>query len=150
MPTTSAGDKQEALDLYRSQFIPSVINPEPQTLLTVTAVVAPSLDEAEALFLPVLRTLAFSALDHPRGRFELVEDAQEAEPPLSWGPAAVIRSRAIVAAPDQAADELRGLAARYDVDEIMVCSPVSERRGTHPWASPAREATLELLAKELL
>lgn len=145
------GDTQEALALYRSQFTPSSLNPEPTTMLTVTAVVAPTRSEAEALLLPALRLLTLRALaDHPPGRVDLVEDAREGPVLQSSAPAEAIRSRAIIAAPKEAADQLRSLAAEYDIDEVMLCPLGSERRGTYPPTSPAREMMLELLAQELL
>ena len=41
------------------------------------------------------------------------------------------------------------MAARYEVDEVMVNPVGSARRGTDPATAPARDTTLELLAKEL-
>ncbi|MGY4649635.1 luciferase family oxidoreductase group 1 [Mycobacterium sp. URHB0021] len=127
------GNTQEALALYRSQFTPSSLNPEPTTMLTVTAVVAPTRSEAEALLLPALRLLNLRALaDPPPGRVELVEDAREGPVLQSSAPAEAIRSRAIIGAPKEAADQLHSLAAEYDIDEVMLCPLGSERRGTYP------------------
>ncbi|HTM86302.1 MAG TPA: LLM class flavin-dependent oxidoreductase, partial [Mycobacterium sp.] len=47
------------------------------------------------------------------------------------------------------ADQIRALAAEFDVDEVMVSPVSSAYRGTDPATSPGREATMELLAKEL-
>ncbi|EUA73424.1 luciferase family monooxygenase domain protein [Mycobacterium xenopi 4042] len=49
----------------------------------------------------------------------------------------------------EAADQLRALAERFGVDEVMVNPVASARRGTEPASAPGREKTLELLAKEL-
>lgn len=57
--------------------------------------------------------------------------------------------RAVVGTPPEAAEQVRALAAHFDVDEVMVHPVASARRGTDPATAPAREVTLELLAKEL-
>ena len=44
---------------------------------------------------------------------------------------------------------LRDFARRWDVDEVMIHPVASAHRGVDAATSPAREATLELLAKEL-
>ena len=44
---------------------------------------------------------------------------------------------------------MRALAERFGVDEVMVHPVASAHRGTDPATAPARETTLELLAKEL-
>jgi hypothetical protein len=41
------------------------------------------------------------------------------------------------------------VASEFDVDEVMVNPVASAYRGTDPATAPAREVTLELLAKEL-
>jgi hypothetical protein len=41
------------------------------------------------------------------------------------------------------------VSQRFGVDEVVVNSVASARRGTDPTTAPAREVTLELLAKEL-
>ena len=57
--------------------------------------------------------------------------------------------RAVVGTPAEAAYSVRALAERFDVDEVMINPVASARRGTDPATAQAREATLELLAKEL-
>ena len=57
--------------------------------------------------------------------------------------------RAVVGTPSEAAEQVRALAERFGVDEVMVNPVASARRGTDPATAPGREATLELLAKEL-
>ena len=44
---------------------------------------------------------------------------------------------------------MRALADEFGVDEVMVNPAASARRGTDPATAPARDKTLELLAKEL-
>jgi hypothetical protein len=44
---------------------------------------------------------------------------------------------------------VRALADEFGVDEVMVNPVASAHRGTVPATAPARDTTLELLAKEL-
>jgi hypothetical protein len=44
---------------------------------------------------------------------------------------------------------VRALADEFGVDEVMVNPVASAHRGTDPSTAPARDTTLELLAKEL-
>ncbi len=140
----------EALAIYRSEFQPSALTAEPVTFMTVNAVVAPTREEAHALLLPNLQMMARLRTGQPLSPLDLVEDAAA----LSMHPQAdaVIaagRAMAIVGAPAEAADQVRALAAEFGVDEVMVNPVASAYRGTDPATAPAREATLELLAKEL-
>jgi alkanesulfonate monooxygenase SsuD/methylene tetrahydromethanopterin reductase-like flavin-dependent oxidoreductase (luciferase family) len=80
----------------------------------------------------------------------LVEEAAVAE--LTGQQQAIVDSglrRAVLGTPAEAAEQIRALAERFGVDEVMVNPVASARRGTDPNAAPARVATLELLAKEL-
>jgi alkanesulfonate monooxygenase SsuD/methylene tetrahydromethanopterin reductase-like flavin-dependent oxidoreductase (luciferase family) len=58
-------------------------------------------------------------------------------------------ARAVVGSPTEAADQVRALADEFGVDEVMVNPVASAHRGTDPATAPARDTTLELLAKEL-
>jgi luciferase family oxidoreductase group 1 len=141
---------EEALRIYRSEFVASEIAPEPVTFLTVNAAVAPTRDEAEALLLPNLQMMARLRTGQPLGPLDLVEDAAGRQ--LSGTEQAVVDAglaRAVVGTPSEAAEQVRALASRFDVDEVMVHPVASAHRGTDPATSPGREATLELLAKEL-
>jgi len=140
----------EALRIYRSEFAPSDLTPEPLTFLTVNASVAPTRDEAEALLLPNLQMMARLRTGQPLGPLDLVEDAQDAR--LSPHEQAIVDAglrRAVVGTPPEAAEQVRALADRFGVDEVMVNPVASARRDTDPATAPGREATLELLAKEL-
>jgi alkanesulfonate monooxygenase SsuD/methylene tetrahydromethanopterin reductase-like flavin-dependent oxidoreductase (luciferase family) len=80
----------------------------------------------------------------------MVEDAQAAA--LTAQELAIVRSglaAAIVGAPAEAADQIRAVGEQFGVDEVMVNPVASAFRGTDPATAPAREVTLELLAKEL-
>jgi alkanesulfonate monooxygenase SsuD/methylene tetrahydromethanopterin reductase-like flavin-dependent oxidoreductase (luciferase family) len=123
---------------------------EPVTFLTVNAAVAETRDEAMALTLPNLQMMARLRTGQPLGPLPLVEEAEAAQ----VGPAQqrIVDSaleRAVVGSPAEAAEQLRALAQRFDVDEVMVHPVATAHRGTDPATAPARVATLELLAKEL-
>lgn len=141
---------EEALQIYRSEFQPSDLLREPVTFLTVNASVAPTREEAEALLLPNLLMMARLRTGQPLTPLDLVEDAQARA--LTTQEQAIVdvgRAKSIVGAPAEAADQLRRLAERFGVDEVMVNPVGSARRGTDPATAPARTTTLELLAKEL-
>jgi luciferase family oxidoreductase group 1 len=140
----------EALAAYRSEFRPSDVAAEPVTFMTVNAAVAPTRAEAEALLLPNLQMMARLRTGQPLGPLDLVEDAAaltmhpQAEAVIAAG-----RAQAVVGSPSEAAEQVRAVASEFDVDEVMVNPVASAHRGTDPRTAPAREATLELLAKEL-
>ncbi|BDB44347.1 MULTISPECIES: LLM class flavin-dependent oxidoreductase [Mycobacterium] len=141
---------EEALAYYRKHFRPSDLTHEPVTFLTVNASVAETRDEATALLLPNLQMMARLRTGQPLGPVQLVEEAQQAR--LTPQQQHIVDSglrRAVVGAPAEAADQLRSLAAHFDVDEVMVHPVAAAYRGTDPATSPARVNTLELLAKEL-
>ena len=100
--------------------------------------------------LPNLQMMARLRTGQPLGPLQFVEDARLAE---MTGPQQHIvdsgLARAIVGSPAEAAEQVRALAKRFDVDEVMVHPVASAHRGTDPGTAPARIATLELLAKEL-
>ena len=140
----------EALAAYRSEFTPSDLAAEPLTFLTVNAVVAETRDEAMALLLPNLQMMARLRTGQPLGPLDLVEDAQRMElSPQELLVADSAQRRAVVGTPTEAAEQVRALADEFGVDEVMVNPVASARRGTDPATAPARDVTLELLAKEL-
>jgi luciferase family oxidoreductase group 1 len=141
---------EEALRIYRSEFVPSDVASESVTFLTANAAVAPTREEAEALLLPNLQMMARLRTGQPLGPLDLVEDAHTAR--ISPQEQAIVDAgleRAVVGTPSEAAEQVRALAERFGVDEVMIHPVASARRGTDPATSPGREATLELLAKEL-
>jgi len=86
----------------------------------------------------------------PLGALDLFEDAEQTE--VSPQAQAIIESglrRAVVGSPTEAADQVHALADEFGVDEVMVNPVASAHRGTDPATAPARDTTLELLAKEL-
>ncbi|WP_167099079.1 LLM class flavin-dependent oxidoreductase [Mycobacterium sp. DL592] len=146
----SGAGTAEALGIYRSEFRPSAVAAEPVTFMTVNAVVAPTSAEAEALLLPNLQMMARLRTGQPLGPLDLVEDAAAVSMhPQAEAVIAAGRAKAVVGSPAEAADQIRAVAAEFDVDEVMVNPVASAHRGTDPGTAPDREATLELLAKEL-
>jgi luciferase family oxidoreductase group 1 len=140
----------EALEVYRSEFRPSELADKPSTFLTVNAVVAETHDEAMALLLPNLQMMGRLRTGQPLGALDLVEDAEQTV--MSPQAEAVIESglrRAVVGTPAEAAGQVRALAQEFGVDEVMINPVASARRGADPATASARDATLELLAKEL-
>jgi luciferase family oxidoreductase group 1 len=141
---------EEALQVYRSRFVPSTLTAEPVTFLTVNAAVAETREEATALMLPNLQMMARLRTGQPLGPVPLVEEAQVAE--LTAPQQHIVDSglqRAVLGTPAQAAEQLHSLAEQFGVDEVMVNPVASAFRGTDPAAAPGRVTTLELLAKEL-
>lgn len=141
---------EEALELYRSRFVPSELTTEPLTFLTVNAAVAETRDEAIELILPNMQMMAKLRTGQPLGPLPLVEEARVAQ--LTGQQQRIVESglqRAVVGTPAQAAEQITALAERFGVDEVMVHPVASAHRGTPPATAPARVTTLELLAKEL-
>ena len=141
---------EEALAVYRGEFKPSDLASEPTTFMTVNASVAPTRAEAEELMLPNLHMMAWLRTGQPLRALDLVEDARGIE--LTHQQQAIVDAgiaRAIIGSPTEAADQVRDLAEHFGVDEVMVNPVASAYRGVDPTTAPARERTLELLAKEL-
>jgi luciferase family oxidoreductase group 1 len=147
----SGNGTAEALALYRSAFQPSESLPAPRTFLTVNAVVADTQEEADRLALPQLQAMVALRTGGELRPQRLVEDAEADPVPEAHLPLVLaMRHRWVIGTPADAAARLRALADEFDVDEVMVHPVAGAVRGTPVDASPAREQTLELLAKELL
>ena len=146
-----SGDGLErALELYRTEYTPSEAHPTPETFLTVNASVAPTVEEARARALPQLRSMARLRTNRPMRPLETVEEAASA-PADSIGDEiiAAMEHRWIISDAAGAATELRRLAERHGIDEVMV-SPIGGSYEHEPAdATPGREQTLELLAAEV-
>jgi len=143
----SGAGMDQALGLYRDGYRPSPEHPEPRTFLTLNAVVAPTDDEANARALPQLRSMARLRSGRPMGPLETIEEAT-AEPLDALGQQMIedMRNRWLIGTPDAAAAEVRRLADRHGVEEVMVV-PVSGSYDGEPLdATPGRAQTLELLA----
>ena len=140
----------EALALYRSRFQPSEELAEPRTFLTVNAVVAQTQDEADRLALPQLLAMLALRTGAELRPQPLVEDAEKTEvAEAHQGLLAAMRRRWVIGTPESAAAQVRELADRFAVDEVMVHPVAGAVAGTASDRSPARERTLELLAAAL-
>jgi luciferase family oxidoreductase group 1 len=147
----SGNGTAEALELYRSSFRPSEDLAAPQTFLTVNVVVAETEEEAQRLALPQLQAMVALRTGGTLRPQRLVEDAEADPVPDAHLPLVLaMQGRWVIGTPASAAEEIRSLAATYEVDEVMAHPVAGAFRGTATDASPARETTLELLAKELL
>ncbi|MFX4274052.1 LLM class flavin-dependent oxidoreductase [Propionibacteriaceae bacterium Y1685] len=141
----------EALALYRDGFTPAAPGDQPQTFLTVNAVVADTAEEAEALALPYQQQMLALRSGQPMEPIRLVEEAEEVSVPDAQRPLLdSMRESWVIGDPASAAAQLTELAERFDVDEVMVHPVAGARRGTDPAVTPTRERTLQLLARELL
>lgn len=137
----------EALDLYRSTYQPSEANPEPRTFLTVNAAVAETAEEARRLALPQAHAMVALRTGGRLGPQRLVEEAEAVElPPQHQALAETMLTRWVVDEPAAARARIEMLAREYGVDEVMVHPVASALTGTPVGSSPAREATLKLLA----
>ncbi|MCD5345942.1 LLM class flavin-dependent oxidoreductase [Agromyces sp. S2-1-8] len=146
-----SGDGLErALELYRTEYRPSESHREPETFLTVNASVAPTVEEARERALPQLRSMARLRLNRPMRPLETVDEALAAPADSdAEGLIAAMERRWVIADASGAASELRALADRHGIDEVMV-APISGSYAAEPAdATPGREQTLELLAEAL-
>jgi luciferase family oxidoreductase group 1 len=138
---------KEALALYRDRFRPSEMLEAPRTFLTVNAVVAATAEEAHRLSMPQLQAMLALRTGAPLHPQRLVEEAEaNPVPDEHVDVLEAMRDRWVIGEPRSAAAEIRSLAAAYDVDEVMVHPVAGAFGGTAAAASPAREATLALLA----
>lgn len=141
---------ERALEFYRTEYRPSERHPSPETFLTVNASVAPTVEEARARALPQLRSMARLRTNRPMRPLETVEEAQAAPADsIADELIAGMERRWIIADAATAAADLRRLADRHGIDEVMV-SPIAGAFESEPTdAAPGREQTLELLAGAL-
>lgn len=147
----ATGSTSEALDLYRSQFVPGDEQATPTTFVTANVVVAETAEEARRLAEPQVRAMVALRTGQELRPQLLVDDAA-ALAPLPAVQAAMAESmteRWIVDEPDAAARRLIELAGTYGVDEVMVHPVAGATAGTPPDRAPAREQTLVLLAEAL-
>jgi luciferase family oxidoreductase group 1 len=137
----------EALELYRSSFRPSAGLAEPRTFLTVNAAVAATEEDARRSALPQLQAMVALRTGGELLPQRLVEEAEKVElAPAHRDLLELMAQRWVIGAPEQARARVAELAATYDVDEVMVHPVAGAFVGTPTDSSPAREATLRLLA----
>lgn len=129
----------EALALYRQGYAG---DGEPQTFLTVNAVVADSLDEARALARPFQHMMARLRTGQPLGSLFTVEEAARIDPPLSDDGFEMFTKPWFLGTLDQVASGISALAEGFGVDEVMV-QPIAGAYESDPLdRTPARERTV--------
>jgi luciferase family oxidoreductase group 1 len=129
---------EQALDMYRSQFRPSVYLDKPQATICVSALAADTEEEAWYQF----QSRARWRLDRNRGRMGPLLAPDEAVKDLSAAELTqmhAMREDALVGNATQTADKLRALAKQLELDELVVCS------WTHDPAAQLR--SFELMAQ---
>ena len=138
----------KALELYRSTWAGEG---EPTTFVTANAVVADSREEAERLALPfqhMMARLAVGALMRPAPLMTV--DEAIAEPiPLPDNRFAAITEPWLLGTADQVAEQVRALAARFDVGEVMVQPIAGSYADEALDRTTARERTVAELAARL-
>lgn len=143
---------ERALDLYRTGFQPSETLAAPRTFLTVNAVAAPTLEEAEARSLPNQRMMARLRTNRPMVPIETVEAAIAGAgdfDALAESVMASARAKWFVGTGADVASALSAFAAKHGVDEVMI-SPIAGSYDGEPMdAAPGRVQTLELIATAL-
>lgn len=139
------------LDLYRSGFAPAQPGDAPRTFLTLNVSVAETAEEALALALPQLQSMARLRSGAPMLPLATVEEAQAATmTPQQEQLVEAMRQKWVIGSPTDAAVRIRELAADFGVDEVMVVPGASAHAADAPSTSPARVQALELLAGHLL
>ena len=112
--------------------------------------VADTEQEAIERATPYLQNMARLVSGQKMGPIDLVEDALA----LDFDPGMVRLvekglGRMVIGTPDQVGEQLRALAKKFDVDEIMLHPVASARRDEDSRTSGARVRTLELAAEAL-
>ena len=139
-----------ALALYRDGFRPATEGDRPTTFLTANVVVADSDEEAERLARPQLLAMLALRTGGELGPQHTVEEAEALPVPREHEALFdAMRRRWLIGDPERVAAEVRALAERYDVDEVMVHPVAGAHAGTAPDSSPAREESLRLLSQAL-
>ena len=147
----AGGGAERAVELYRSRFEPSEFLEAPRTFVTASVVAADTAEEADDLILPQLQLMARLRTGAKLGALPTVEDAKAAQlTPVQTEFVDQMRRTSIVGDAATAASDLRDLASRFGVDEIMVSPVASEHDGADPRSAGSRKRTLELLAQEFL
>jgi luciferase family oxidoreductase group 1 len=142
---------ERALEIYRANFVGSAWLDAPRTFLTVNASVADTREEAEARAQPNLNQMARLRTGKPLRTLDRVEEAELYQPDSAEQRLIeVMRARWVIGDAAGSAAGIRELAQRFGVDEVMVSPAAGACLDEPAHRAPARERTLELLAKELL
>ncbi|OGA03371.1 MAG: luciferase [Betaproteobacteria bacterium RIFCSPLOWO2_02_FULL_62_17] len=130
---------EQALDLYRRNYRPSEGHPEPMATICVWALAADTEAEAWRLF----KSRERSSIDREFGiRLPLISPEEAVARPFSDAERMIaekLRRKAIVGTGEQVAGKLKELAARLELDELVVV--------TWTYDPEPRHRSYELLAK---
>jgi luciferase family oxidoreductase group 1 len=127
----------EALELYRHQFRPGMVD-QPQATVCVWALAADTEEEAWRVFASRER----ARIDRQTGRFGPLLPPEDAERPYNGAEQAYrrrLREQALVGSAAQVAQRLRALAAELQVPELVII--------TWTWDPAAQRRSYELLAQ---
>lgn len=119
---TDGRGAEQALDLYRSLYRPNELNPQAQATICVWALAADTEAEARQL----LKTREHWRVGFEKGlRTPLVSPAEADEAYAGYGAAEratidAVRAKAIVGTSEQVATRLNELAAKFQLDEIVI------------------------------
>ena len=130
---------EQALDLYRKNYRPSAKNPKPIATICVWALAADTEEEARHQF----RTRERSSIDREYGiRLPLISPEEAAARPYSAAEVVIaekVRRKAVVGSAEQVAAQLKELAKRLELDELVVV--------TWTYDPAPRHRSYELLAQ---
>jgi luciferase family oxidoreductase group 1 len=129
----------EAVEVYRSRFVPSEVLSEPYLMVGVSLMAADSDDEAVRLFSSTLQKFAWLIRGAPKGTLPPLEDMSGFWMPGEQAAIEGQMSEAIVGSPATVASKLSSLVERTGADEIIVASDAYD--------FAARVASYELLAE---
>jgi luciferase family oxidoreductase group 1 len=131
---------EEAVALYRAHYQPSERHPRPQATLCVWALAADSEEQA----LHQAHSRERWRVDRQRGAFGPLQPPAEAVArgfaPDEWPIIERMRRRAFVGTAPQVGEKLRALAARFDLDELVI--------NTWAYEPAVRRRSYALLAQE--
>ena len=114
----------QAIEIYRAQFRPSDRCDRPHLMIGATIVAADTDEEARRLFSSIVQTFVALRRGQPTQVPPPVDDIERTLTPLDRAQLAPILSAAIVGGPARVRDELGGLVARTEADEIIVASQI--------------------------
>jgi luciferase family oxidoreductase group 1 len=147
----SGENTAHALDLYRTGFTPAQDGDVPRTFLTLNVSVAETAEEALALALPQLHSMARLRSGQPMLPLATVEEAAATTlTPAQDQLVQAMLARWVIGTPTDAAARIRELAAGFGVDEVMVTPGASAHASDDPATAPGRVRAIELLAEQLL
>ncbi|MGO2860758.1 MAG: LLM class flavin-dependent oxidoreductase [Brevibacterium sp.] len=139
------------MKIYRDNFTPGAYGDEPRTFVTVNAVVSPTEEEAQLRSEPFLLQMARLRTGGQMGPLRLAgDDVRSVMTEQERMVGEELSQNWIVGDARAAARQLEELAARFEVDEIMIQPVAGAMDGEDLREDFGRIQTLELLAAEFL